>query len=255
MPRRRFPIALGPALLLSLLAALPCARAQESELERTHAAADGIVERGGYQRDLPGFRERSPLDLPGSRRRDGSSTGDDERDGRRVRRETEPLRKPREGGESGSTWGSFDVSDLALPLEIAAGVLFVLLAIWVVLTRRSAARVAAAPTVKPTALAAAGEAPADPLAVLLEQGRFADAVHRLLAGAIERLARVVPLRLARGTTGREIVPRVPAAPGREALRELVLLDERGRFADLPVGASDVERGRELARAAAPEPPP
>jgi hypothetical protein len=242
--------ALGPTLagLVGLLLrsgvapvapAVPVA-AGASQAESASEQAARIVTTGDLQRDLPGepLRPEEPSDassldpLPPSH---DSPNGED---------------RPH-GGISGTSSNADDAApgSIAQPLMIVSAVVLVLLAIWIFLSRRSAAFAPVAASVQPLAVAPAAAAPLDEPEELAAAGRFAEAVHRLLLRVLATLAPTLTPRAARGTTSREIVPRVPDPPRREALRELVDTVERSRFGARPIGAPEWQRGVDLAAAA------
>jgi len=82
---------------------------------------------------------------------------------------------------------------------------------------------------------------------LAAQGRFAEAIHRLLLDTLEALSRAA--RLAPSLTSREIVSRVPLAPAaREALAGLVDAVEVSWFGGAVPGEGDYRRCLERFRA-------
>jgi hypothetical protein len=226
---RPLPVVLTVALGLLPLGTAATAR---NENDRLREAAVRIVDRRHCQRELPR----------------AASDSDDERHALSFHSSDHDLSVNAPAVESSATF-----------VVVVAALALVAVALAIVLTRRrSGSRsVVAVPAAKPVAVVASSPPPASTTsaAELAASGDFAEAIHRLVAEAIARLAALLRLELAQGTTNREFVPRVREEPARHALHDLVLRAERHRFAGLPAAEADWLESVELARQVAGSPPP
>jgi hypothetical protein len=212
-----------------VLAALVAAGAPSSDDVRR--VAREIVGGGDIQTELPadvGARPERPAPPP-------------------VEPERERPTGPGRSAAPTSDASSGTVHSLAYLLLVALGAGVVLLIVsWVWQELRDRRRVG----VDAPRPADDADAPAPvPLGVpetLAADGRYAEAIHALLLGALDELAR----RTApppRSFTSREILARVPAAP-RAALDELVRRVEVVHFGGGAAAAPDWQRCAELSRA-------
>lgn len=194
-----------------------------------------IAEREGLQTSLA-FDPRESASRPA----EGATRTPPRRtpDGRsRVAPRSEP-RGDSGSSSSGAAWAK------SLIFLLGAALLVALIAGVVAALRRPPSARTASGNVEPPAGAAAElpRAALGPAEALASEGRFAEAVHRLLIDALANLSARASHNTPRHWTSREILAALRlTVAAREALRELVDAVEISRFGGRPVGEADWRR--------------
>jgi hypothetical protein len=227
---------LPAALLLVSLLAAPDGDPQ--------AQVRRIAEREGLQTSLA-FDRRESASRPteGTTRVPPGRTSE-------GRPRAEPRRETGRDRSSGSTSGAPWAKTLIFLL--GAALLVALIAGIVAALRRPPAGSTASGAAPPATEPAAGlpQAALGPAEALAADGRFAEAVHRLLIDALAFLAARASHSIPRSWTSREILGALRLTPtAREALRALVDAVEISRFGGRPVGEADWLRAHGASRPA------
>ncbi len=237
-PPRYIPRVLAAAVIIVSLFAAPDGDPQE-QVRR-------IAEREGLQTSLA-FDPKESASRPaeGATRVPPGRTSE-------GRPRAAPRREPREtrgSGSSGAPWAK------TLIFLLGAALLVALIVGVVVALRRPPAGSTASGTAPPPTEPAAGLplAALGPAEALAAEGRFAEAVHRLLIDALAFLAARASHSIPRSWTSREILGALRLLPAaREALRELVDAVEISRFGGRPVGEADWRRAHAAFTGLAPK---